>query len=119
MTTLAVQPVGFNAALKSAKERIDAARQNPIIPQDVPIVAVENFLLKVDDNKWYDLDLILLNDQKNNVSLQTFTQMTPVPSQIVTLAEQATPQDYPFRLSGLAVTVGSLMANNLQVYLLI
>lgn len=116
VTTLAPQPVGFNAALKSAEERISLARQNPTLPPEASIIAVENFLLNVDGNKWYDVGLILLEDPKNSVNLQTFTQMTPVPCQIVTLAEQGTPQDYPFRESGLAVTVGSLMANNLQVF---
>lgn len=115
MTTVASQPIGFNSALKSAEERISLARQNSEVTQDAPVVAVENFLLKVDENKWYDLGVILLDDPKNNVSLQTFTQMTPVPSQIVTMAEQATPQDYPHKESGLAMTVGNLLANNLQV----
>ena len=117
VTTLAPQPVGFHSALTCAEERISLARQNPIITPDAPVVAVENFLLKIDGNKWYDLGVILLNDPKNNVSLQTFTQMTPVPSQIVTLAEEATPEDYPLKSSGLAITVGNLMANNLQVCL--
>lgn len=115
VTTVASQPIGFNAALKSAEERISLARQNPTVTQDAPVVAVENFLLKVDENKWYDLGVILLDDPKNNVSLQTFTQMTPVPSQIVTMAEQATPEDYPHKETGLAMTVGNLLANNLQV----
>ncbi|XP_051154286.1 protein PRRC1-like isoform X1 [Leptopilina boulardi] len=115
VTTVASQPIGFNSALKSAEERISLARQNSEVTQDAPVVAVENFLLKVDENKWYDLGVILLDDPKNNVSLQTFTQMTPVPSQIVTMAEQATPQDYPHKESGLAMTVGNLLANNLQV----
>ncbi|XP_043480013.1 protein PRRC1-like isoform X2 [Leptopilina heterotoma] len=115
VTTVASQPIGFNAALKSAEERISLTRQNPTVTQDAPVVAVENFLLKVDENKWYDLGVILLDDPKNNVSLQTFTQMTPVPSQIVTMAEQATPEDYPHKETGLAMTVGNLLANNLQV----
>ncbi|XP_033229439.1 protein PRRC1-like [Belonocnema kinseyi] len=115
VTTFAPQPVGFRAALTCAEERISLARQNPTLTPEATIVAVENFLLKIDGNKWYDLGVVLLNDPKNNVSLQTFTQMTPVPSQIVTLAEQATPENYPFKSSGLAVTIGNLMANNLQV----
>lgn len=41
--------------------------------------------------------------------------MTPVPSHIVALAKEATPQDYPLKSSGLAVTIGSLIAENLQV----
>ncbi|XP_015180404.1 PREDICTED: protein PRRC1-like isoform X3 [Polistes dominula] len=85
-TSIAAQPVGFAAGVK-----------------------------EIGEDKWYDLGVILLNDPKNNVNLQTFTQMTPVPSQIVLLAQQDTPEDYPLKWSGLSVTIGSLMANNLQV----
>lgn len=72
-------------------------------------------MLEVGEDKWYDLGVIVLNDPKRNVNLQTFTQMTPVPSQIVTMAQEATPEDYPLKWSGLSITVGSLMASNLQV----
>lgn len=114
-SAVAAQPVGFAAGVKGAEERINSARNIPTLPKDIPIIAVENFLLEVGEDKWYDLGVILLNDPKRNVNLQTFTQMTPVPSQIVTVAQEATPEDYPLKWSGLSVTVGSLMANNLQV----
>ncbi|KAG7203289.1 hypothetical protein KM043_010383 [Ampulex compressa] len=114
-TAIAAQPVGFAAGVKGAEERINAARNISSLPKDIPIIAVENFLLEVGEDKWYDLGVILLNDPKNNVNLQTFTQMTPVPSQIVTMAQDATPADYPLKWSGLAVTIGSLMASSLQV----
>ncbi|XP_076667432.1 protein PRRC1-like isoform X1 [Andrena cerasifolii] len=114
-SAVAAQPVGFAAGVKGAEERINSARNNPSLPKDVPIIAVENFLLEVGEDKWYDLGVILLNDPKRNVNLQTFTQMIPVPSQIVTMAQEATPEDYPLKWSGLAVTVGSLMASSLQV----
>lgn len=42
--------------------------------------------------------------------------MTPVPTAIVTLAHEDTPSDYPLRWSGLSVTIGSLMASNLNVH---
>ncbi|KOC64859.1 Protein PRRC1 [Habropoda laboriosa] len=114
-SAVAAQPVGFAAGVKGAEERINFARNIPNLAKDIPIIAVENFLLEVGEDKWYDLGVILLNDPKRNVNLQTFTQMTPVPSQIVTMAQEATPEDYPLKWSGLAVTVGSLMASSLQV----
>lgn len=114
-SAVAAQPVGFAAGVKGAEERINSARNLPAVPRDVPIIAVENFLLEVGEDKWYDLGVILLNDPKRNVNLQSFTQMTPVPSQIVAMAEEGTPEDYPLKWSGLSVTVGSLMANSLQV----
>lgn len=114
-SAVAAQPVGFAAGVKGAEERINFARNIPSLPKDIPIIAVENFLLEVGEDKWYDLGVVLLNDPKRNVILQTFTQMTPVPSQIVMMAQEATPEDYPLKWSGLAVTVGSLMASSLQV----
>ncbi|CAK9813832.1 Protein PRRC1 [Anthophora quadrimaculata] len=114
-SAVAAQPVGFAAGVKGAEERINFARNIPNLSKDIPIVAVENFLLEVGEDKWYDLGVILLNDPKHDVNLQTFTQMTPVPSHIVTMAQEATPEDYPLKWSGLAVTVGSLLASSLQV----
>lgn len=113
--TIAVQPVGFAAGVKGAEERINSVKNNSSVPKDVPIIAVENFLLEIGEDKWYDLGVILLNDSKHDINLQAFTQMTPVPSEIVSQAQQATPEDYPLKWSGLSVTIGSLMANSLQV----
>ncbi|XP_058790997.1 protein PRRC1-like [Phymastichus coffea] len=109
----AAQPVGFAAGVKAAQERIAAVRKIPSIPTDIPIIAVENFLLEVGQGKWYDLGVIILEDIKQNINLQTFTQMTPVPSQIVEIAQESTPKNYS--KDGLAVTIGSLMGANLQV----
>lgn len=106
-----VQPIGFEAGIKAAEERISLARKIPTVPVEVPVVAVENFLLEVSKDKWYDIGVIIINDPKNKVNLQTFTQMTPVPSHIVESAQKqplATPED-------LSVTIGQLMAENLQV----
>ncbi|XP_048510048.1 protein PRRC1-like isoform X2 [Athalia rosae] len=114
-STVAVQPVGFAAGIQGAEERISLARSNSSVGKDVPIVAVENFLLEVSEGQWYDVGVILLSDPKNNINLKTFTQMTPVPSHIVELAQQATSKDYDLRSTGLAVTVGSLIASELQV----
>ena len=99
--------------MKAAQERIAAVRKNSSIPIDIPIVAVESFLMEVGQDKWYDLGVIILEDAKQNVNLQTFTQMTPVPSQIVETAQESTPENYS--KDGLAVTIGSLMGANLQV----
>lgn len=66
-------------------------------------------------SRWYDLGVLILSDPIKEINLQTFTQMTPIPAAIVTLAQEDTPQDYPLRWSGLEVPIGSLMANNLHV----
>ncbi|XP_076659494.1 protein PRRC1-like isoform X2 [Halictus rubicundus] len=111
---IAAQPVGFAAGVKGAETKINSARNIPSIPKDIPIVAVENFLLEVGEDKWFDLGVVLLDDPKRNVKFHTFTQMTPVPTEMVTMAQKATPADYPSE-SGLAVTIDSLIANDLRV----
>lgn len=57
----------------------------------------------------------MLKDPGQEINLQTFTQLTPVPAAMVALAQDDTPSDYPLLCSGLAVTIGSLMAQNLEV----
>ncbi|XP_076283290.1 protein PRRC1-like isoform X2 [Lasioglossum baleicum] len=113
-SNIAAQPVGFAAGVKGAETKINSARNIPSIPKDIPIVAVENFLLEVGEDKWFDLGVVLLDDPKRNVKFHTFTQMTPVPTEMVTMAQKATPADYPSE-SGLAVTIDSLIANDLRV----
>ncbi|XP_023247539.1 protein PRRC1-like [Copidosoma floridanum] len=105
------QPVGFEAGIKAAQERIIAARNTSLIPADIPVVAVENFLLEIGHNKWFDLGVIILEDLKQNINLQTFTQMTPVPSQIVETAKETPSTNIK---SGLTVTIDSLMGATLQ-----
>lgn len=56
---------------------------------------------------------LLLKDPANNVDLQTFTQATPVDSQYVQQAQDQTPSDYDLRWSGLAVTVGEVIASQM------
>ncbi|XP_069691206.1 protein PRRC1-like [Periplaneta americana] len=113
---IAAQPVGFASAIKAAEERILALQATGKLHPKQPIVAVENFLLEVGENKWYDLGLLMLKDPGREINLETYTQLTPVPALVVALAQEDTPSDYPLRWSGLSVTIGSLMASNLQVH---
>ncbi|KAF7997347.1 hypothetical protein HCN44_005624 [Aphidius gifuensis] len=108
-------PIGFAAAVKSAESQIKLAKYSHDIPDDIPIIAVQNFIHEIDDDKWYELAVILMEDKKNNVNLQTFSQMTPVPSQFVEIAKTETPDDYPLITLGLAISIDELMADNLQV----
>jgi len=48
----------------------------------------------------------MLKDPRHGVELTTFSQATPVPTECVCAAQDATPSDYPLRWSGLAMTVG-------------
>lgn len=50
-SNIAVQPVGFAAGVKAAEERLQNVYAKPHI-RPVPVVAVENFLLEVGEDKW-------------------------------------------------------------------
>ncbi|XP_063238435.1 protein PRRC1-like isoform X2 [Bacillus rossius redtenbacheri] len=115
-SSVAAQPVGFEAGLKAAEERVAIARAGGKLHPRQPVVAIENFIVEVAKDKWFDAGALLLCDPGRDVSLHVFTQLTPVPSSIVELAQEDTPGDYPLRSSGLAVPVGSLMAGNLLVH---
>uniref|UniRef100_A0A1B6IYQ8 Uncharacterized protein n=1 Tax=Homalodisca liturata TaxID=320908 RepID=A0A1B6IYQ8_9HEMI len=88
------------------------APRNP----EVPIVAVENFLVELSPDKWYDVGAIVLSDIVRGLTLESFTQMTPVPSAIVAMAQEETPADYLTSAQGFKIPIGSLMASNLHVH---
>ena len=63
--------------------------------------------------RWFDIGCVLLRDPSRNIELQVFTQATPVPNQYVSAAQDQTPVDYNLRWSGLAVTVGQAIQQQL------
>lgn len=113
---VAAQPVGFEAALTSAEMRINFLRSSGQIHPQQPIVAVENFIVEFHSDCWFDLGLLLLDDPGEDILLQTYTQVTPIPPDFITQARNATPEDYPFKDSGFAVTVGQIASQSLQVH---
>lgn len=112
--SIAAQPVGFQSAELSAKERINQLRLNENFI-DKTILSVENFLLEVSDHHWYDLGMLLLSDSKHNITVKTFTQMTPIPYEIFQILPTETPKDYDKKDTGYSVTIGSVMSQNLDV----
>lgn len=60
--------------------------------------------------RWFDIGCIVLSDPVHHISLEVFTQATPVPSEHVLQAQSLTPSDYSLRWSGLAVTVGEVIS---------
>uniref|UniRef100_U5EQY6 Putative proline-rich coiled-coil 1 n=1 Tax=Corethrella appendiculata TaxID=1370023 RepID=U5EQY6_9DIPT len=116
-SALAAQPVGFHAALNGAEQRINNLRiANPRVDDFLPIVAVENFVVELYPDQWFDAGLLLLFDFARNILLKSVTQMTPIPSQVITTINADTPEDYKFKDTGFAVTVGSVMAKNLNTH---
>ena len=51
----------------------------------------------------------MLNDPSRNITLQTFSQATPVNIEYVHQAQMETSADYGLAWSGLSVTVGQMM----------
>ena len=117
-TEVAVQPVGFEAAAKGAEQRINLVRiQNPRVDDNMPILAIENFVVELFADQWFEASIIVLFDYTKNILMKTITQMTPIPSQVITSIKADTPDDYKFKDTGFAVTIGSVMAKNLNVSL--
>ncbi|XP_062547763.1 protein PRRC1-like [Armigeres subalbatus] len=112
---IAAQPVGFAAGLKGAEHRINGIRaENPRVDDHLPVVAVENFLVELFPDQWFEAGVIVLFDYAKNILLKTVTQMTPIPFPIVTSIQADTPGDYELKDTGFAVTIGSIMAKNLN-----
>lgn len=61
------------------------------------------------------MDLIVLRGFENDLHLETFSQMIPIPQSIVNVAKYDTPKDYLQIDSGFSVAVSHIMGSNLQV----
>ncbi|KAK7080326.1 Protein prrc1 [Halocaridina rubra] len=114
--TVAAQPVGFAAALHSAEERINSLRASGRVHPQQPVVSVENFIVELTPDCWYDMGLLLLDDPGEDIILQTYTQVTPIPPEFVAKARTSTPDDYPLKDSGYAITVGQIASEALQIH---
>lgn len=114
-SNVAAQPVGFEAALQAAEERINSLRSSGNIHPHHPIVALENFIVELTPDCWYDMGLLLLDDPGQDILLQTYTQVTPIPPDYVHQARSQTPSDYPLKASGFSTTIGQIASHYLQV----
>ncbi|XP_052896143.1 protein PRRC1-like [Anopheles moucheti] len=112
---IAAQPVGFAAGLKGAEHRINSIRaENPRVDDHLPVVAVENFVVELFPDQWFEAGAIVLFDYAKNILLKTITQMTPIPLAVITALQADTSEDYMLKDTGFAATVGSVMARNLN-----
>uniref|UniRef100_A0A182PE77 NTPase_I-T domain-containing protein n=1 Tax=Anopheles epiroticus TaxID=199890 RepID=A0A182PE77_9DIPT len=115
---IAAQPVGFAAGLKGAEHRINSIRaENPRVDDHLPVVAVENFIVELFPDQWFEAGAIVLFDYAKNILLKTVTQLTPIPLPVITALQADTPEDYMLKDTGFATTVGSIMARNLNFLL--
>lgn len=111
----AAQPVGFPAALQACQDRILQVRAGNGIGNKLPVIAVENFLVEIYPEHWFDVGLIILDEPEQNIFLETFTQMTPIPSPVAVAMAAQTPSDYKYLDTGYSVTIGEVMGANLNV----
>ncbi|GBP90163.1 Protein PRRC1 [Eumeta japonica] len=112
----AIQPVGCPAAYAAAKQRMAQLRSTHTdLHNNVPIVAVENYLYEAMADRWYDVSLLLLCHPSLGIELQVLSQSTPVPAPAIAALQAATSADYPHKETGFSTTIGSMMAANLQV----
>ncbi|XP_025412239.1 protein PRRC1-like isoform X2 [Sipha flava] len=109
----AAQLVGFSAASKATKYRIDSVRLHVV---KGPVVAFERFIVEPIESKWYEFGLLKLNDMERNIDLEVYTQSVPVPTSIVSLINDDTPKDYEHISTGFSIPVAHFMASNLKVH---
>lgn len=114
---VAVQPIGTQAALIAASERISHIRKNltDAVPQNQVIVALENFLIELSPGSWYDMGCLYLDDPLSGLKLVTYTQTTPIPHEAVNFLRFETPNDYEFRSTGFKKTIGHFMSEKLDI----
>lgn len=110
---IAPQPVGYSAGLKGAEERIDNLLRSEAIDSKQATVSIESFIEEILPDRWYDISCIVLKDPANNIQLEVFSQATPVPSDYIELAKEQTSSDYSLRWSGLAITIGQVINQQL------
>ncbi|KAG6457933.1 protein PRRC1 [Manduca sexta] len=112
----AVQPVGYAAAYAAAKQRIAHIRSvHSDINNNIPVVAVENFLHEAIGDRWYDVSLLVLSQPSLGIEVQAQSQGAEVGAAAVAAAAAATPAHYEHAQTGYSVTIGSIMADSLQV----
>ncbi|ELU18645.1 hypothetical protein CAPTEDRAFT_179604 [Capitella teleta] len=106
---IAPQPVGYSAGLKGAEERIENLRRSNAVHEHQVVVSIENFIVEMLPDCWFDVACVLLKDPLHNIEIQVFSQSTPVHLDYVQMAQDATPTDYNLSWSGLSVTVGEMI----------
>lgn len=105
-SAVAPQPVGYASGLRGAQDRINYLRRSGLIDEKQLCVSVESFVAELLPDKWFDVGCIVLEDPTRNINLEIFTQAVPVPPEIISHIQSATPSDYSLSWSGLSVTIG-------------
>jgi len=65
--------------------------------------------------RWFEFGLLKLHDMEQDINLEIYTQSVPVPTSIVELISDDTPNDYEHIATGLSIPVSHFMASNLKV----
>ncbi|XP_039266744.2 protein PRRC1-like [Styela clava] len=110
---VAPQPVGYAAGLRGARDRISYLRRSGLVDERQLCVAVESFIAELLPDKWFDIGCVMLEDPARNINLEMFTQAVPIPPEIVSHVQSATPSDYNLSWSGLSVTIGQAFQHHM------
>ena len=112
-SNVAPQPVGYNAGMKGAQERIKSLRKSGEVVEGQVCLAIEGFVVEQLPDQWFDVACLLLDDPRHNIKLELFSLAVPVDNDVISEMQKATPSDYDMRWSGLAMTVGEAIQRRL------
>ncbi|KAI1285838.1 Protein PRRC1 [Halotydeus destructor] len=115
--TVAAQPVGCASAIKAAEDRIKNLRVDKSleVAQNQVIVAIENCLVEMTPDHWYDIGCIVLDEPLSGSKFVTYTQATPIAVEHIKELKSNTPDSYPLKSTGFTVTIGQLLSQKLDV----
>ncbi|VEN63690.1 unnamed protein product [Callosobruchus maculatus] len=81
------EAIGFEEGFKNAQEKLNYSLKF----RNTPTVAIENIILE-QNNRYFDLSILVLRDVDRDIIVETFTQATPIPvSQFVKNIENEKP----------------------------
>ncbi len=73
--------IGYQAAL----DRAQRLRHSGLVAESVVIIAVEHLLVEIENGQWFDFGCVLLDDAERHIQLHTFTQASPIPTDLIEL----------------------------------
>nr|CAI5852201.1 unnamed protein product [Callosobruchus analis] len=81
------EAIGFEEGFKNAQEKLTYSLKF----RNTPTVAIENIILE-QNNRYFDLSILVMRDIDKDITVETFTQATPIPvSQFVKNIENEKP----------------------------
>jgi hypothetical protein len=73
----------YRKQLQAALDRVSRLRNSGLVSQNIPIVAIENFVVETEANQWFDMGCVLIDDPVKSVCVHVLTQGTPLPTAVI------------------------------------